>query len=63
MISKQNEDKFIKSTTLLKYGNVNDNIDCFFIEYKTESFDFDKQNVGTIKSICTESYIPGIYQK
>ena len=89
LISKQNEDKFIKSIRPIKkykiaillisakserfnlekdywkkYGNVNDNIDCFFIECdKTESFDFDKQNVGTIKSICTESYIPGIYQK
>ena len=64
LISAKSERFDLEKKYWKKYGNVNDNIDCFFIECdKTESFGFDKQNVGTIKSICTESYIPGIYQK
>lgn len=62
LITAKSERFDLEKTYWKKYGDINDNIDCFFIECdKTESF--DKQNVGTIKSICTESYIPGIYQK
>jgi competence protein ComGC len=69
LISAKSERFDLEKEYWKKYGNINDNIDCFFIEcdktesFETESFGFDKQNVGTIKSICTESYIPGIYQK